>query len=200
MPMPEQPPEPWLSFFREVDRQATETIHLHCFGGFVMTQMYGIARTTSDVDFVSLAPNKMRTWLAETGGQRSELHKQYGVYLDPVTVVVPPTHYESRLRPLFPQTWNHLFLYALEAHDLALCKLERNLDRDREDVQHLARSGHLNRATLTDRYQNEFRPNLFGRLEWHDQTLQLWIDLCWPADSVANSGLEPSSGQGVDVQ
>ena len=36
-----------------------------------------------------------------------------------------------------------LRLFALEAHDLALSKLERNMERDRDDVQQLACAGYL---------------------------------------------------------
>jgi hypothetical protein len=44
--------------------------------------------------------------------------------------------------------------------DVALSKLERNHERDRDDVQQLARAGHLKREILRDRYYKELRPNL----------------------------------------
>jgi hypothetical protein len=69
-----------------------------------------------------------------------------------------------------------LHLFVLEAHDLALTKLERNFERDRADVEHLARSGYLNAATLRARYFDEFRPYTIGPERWHDQTLKLWIE------------------------
>jgi len=71
-------------------------------------------------------------------------------------------------------------LLALEAHDLALTKLERNFERDRTDVEHLARRGHLKAATLRRRYVEELRPYLIGRESWHDQTLDLWIKAYFP--------------------
>ncbi len=74
------------------------------------------------------------------------------------------------------QNPRHLRLLALEAHDLALTKLERNLQRDRDDVKHLARTGHIDIKTLKARYQLEFRPYL-GRPEREDVTLQLWIEM-----------------------
>jgi hypothetical protein len=30
---------------------------------------------------------------------------------------------------------------------------------------------------LRDRYENELRHHLIGKIEWHDQTLELWIDI-----------------------
>jgi hypothetical protein len=44
---------------------------------------------------------------------------------------------------MFPDaTWTHLRLFALDPVDLALSKLERNSDRDREDVVGLALRRH----------------------------------------------------------
>jgi Nucleotidyltransferase of unknown function (DUF6036) len=179
MPVNEGPPEPWRSFFDDLDRLLAEPVALHCFGGFVLIHAYGVARTTNDVDFISLIPNPLRQMLAGLGGKGSALHEKHKVYLDPVTVATPPDQYDSRLRPLFPGVWRNVSLYALEAHDVALAKLERNFERDRDDVQRLARAGHLIQETLRERYLKELRPYL-ARETWHDQTLRLWIESCWP--------------------
>jgi G:T-mismatch repair DNA endonuclease (very short patch repair protein) len=60
---------------------------------------------------------------------------------------------------MFADAWNHLRLYALEVHDVALSKLERNLERDRDDVQRLAQAGYLKPEILKERYYKELRPN-----------------------------------------
>lgn len=80
---------------------------------------------------------------------------------------------------MFPGAWIHLQVFALEAHDLALSKLERNIERDRDDVQQLARAGHLKAEILRERYYTELRPNLVAHEEWHDLTLQLWLESYW---------------------
>jgi hypothetical protein len=98
-----------------------------------------------------------------------------------VTVATPPESYGERLVPMFPGAWAHLRLYALEAHDLALSKLERNFERDRDDVRQLARTGHLKPAILRERYYNELRPYLLAHQSRHDLTLQLWLEAYWPA-------------------
>ncbi|MEO8724946.1 MAG: hypothetical protein ABI383_02380 [Acidobacteriaceae bacterium] len=67
-------------------------------------------------------------------------------------------------------------LLALEAHDLALTKIERNLQLDRDDVKYLAGTGHITVATLKQRYERELRPNL-GNPEREDMTLELWTDM-----------------------
>lgn len=80
------------------------------------------------------------------------LLEKHEVYLDAVMVATPPEDYEARLTPLFPDTWRNLKLLALEAHDLALTKLESNFERDREDVRRLAPAGRLDREVLGAHY------------------------------------------------
>jgi hypothetical protein len=107
-----------------------------------VTQLYGVARTTSDVDFLGVVPYVAGS-LTDIAGKGSVLHRKHKVYLDAVSVATPPENYEDRLVPMFPGAWPRLSLFALEAHDLALSKLERNIERDRDDVQQLARAGRL---------------------------------------------------------
>jgi hypothetical protein len=61
--------------------------------------------------------------LRSTGSPLQQKHK---VYLEAVTVATRPENYEEGLVPMFPGAWRRLRLFALEAHDLALSKLERN--------------------------------------------------------------------------
>ncbi|MFY9725787.1 MAG: DUF6036 family nucleotidyltransferase [Bryobacteraceae bacterium] len=179
MPRIKESPEPWRSFFAEVDSYLNEDVQLHCCGGFVVTQLYGVARTTSDVDFLAVVPNVMSE-LMKIGGKGSDLHQKHRVYLDAVTVATPPENYEDRLVPMFLGAWRRLHLFALEAHDLALSKLERNAERDRDDVQALARAGYLRPEVLKERYCTELRPNLLAHESRHDLTLQLWLESYWP--------------------
>ena len=57
----------------------------------------------------------------------------------------------------------------------ALSKLERNIQRDRDDVKYLARTVPLDLEVLKQRYQKELRWQL-GNPEREDLTLKLWID------------------------
>lgn len=81
MPEHEGPPEPWRSFFDDLDQLLPEPIALHCFGGFALIHAYDVARTTNDVDFISVVPSPLRQPLSELGGQGSPLHRQHKVYL-----------------------------------------------------------------------------------------------------------------------
>ena len=172
------PPEPWRSFLADLDLALPEPVELHCCGGFVAIHVYGIARTTSDLDYLALIPNDRHKELLELAGRDSVLHKRHRVHLHAVTVAAYPEDYERRLLPLFPDAWEKIKLLALEAHDLALSKLERNFERDRDDIMRLARAGPIDAGTLTTRYRAELRPYL-TRTSWHDKTLQMWIESYW---------------------
>ena len=168
-------PEPWLSFLRELDAAAREEVRLDCMGGFVVTTVYGFSRPTGDLDVLEIAPRDAGRAMLELGMRGSALHKKYKIYLDQVGVAHVPEDYEDRLTKIFPGTFQHLRLLALDPYDLALSKLERNIQRDRDDVLHLARTVPLDLEVLKDRYQKELRWQL-GNPEREDLTLQLWID------------------------
>lgn len=173
---PETIPEPWLSFLKELDGTLSDEFHFHCMGGFVVTVLYGFSRTTSDFDvLVMVTTDERLRALVEVGGEGSALHKSYRVYLDCVTVAQVPENYEERLTEMFPGTFKHLRLFALNPYDLALSKLERNQQVDRDDVKHLAQAVPLDLAVLQERYREELRPYL-GVPEREDLTLKLWIE------------------------
>ena len=131
-------PEPWKSFFTEIDESLETETHLEILGGFVITLIYGAPRTTADVDVVSITPNTETGKLIELAGEGSPLHKKHGIYLDRVGIAVLPEDYEDRITEIFAGEFQFLKLYALDPYDIALAKIERNIDRDREDVKFLA--------------------------------------------------------------
>ena len=129
------PPEPWHSFLQDFDTRLKAAVALRCLGGFVVTQQYGIGRGTSDIDFLSVTAVSADDNVEVLGGLGSDLHKKYRVYLQYVGIATPPCDYADRLQRMFPGCrWAKLQLFALDPIDLALSKLERNSDRDREDV------------------------------------------------------------------
>jgi hypothetical protein len=75
------------------------------------------------------------------------------------------------------QTSTRLKLFALDATDLALSKLERNAERDREDFLRLARAGLLNLEDFRGRYFEEVRPYLLENLPCRDKTVELWLKM-----------------------
>jgi hypothetical protein len=174
--MPPELPEPWRGFLTDLDGLVTHDVQLHCCGGFVVTVLYGLARTTADLDVLSIIPHGDQRALAAFAGRGSDLHKRRNVYLDVVTVATHPDSYESRLTEMFPGTFRHLRLLALDAYDLVLTKLARNSDRDRADVEYLATAVPLDPSVLRDRYKSEMREYV-GVPEREDLTLDLWIEI-----------------------
>jgi hypothetical protein len=176
--MPAALPEPWLAFFNELDDIATAPVTLHCIGGFVVSMLYGLQRPTADVDVLphlGREPSAAAVFDAARNG--GVLHRKYAVYIDVVTVVQPPYNYEDRLVEMFAGTFKNLHLMALDPYDLALTKLPRNIERDREDVRSLARFASFDLGVLEQRYTTELREYLTGPHEREDRTLRLWREM-----------------------
>lgn len=169
-------PEPWQAFLSDIDSSITEEVELHGFGGFVITVLYDLARPTADVDVIAITPGTEINSLMHLAGQGSELYRKHKVYLQLVGVAPVPDGYEERLTEIFAGTFNRLRLLALDPYDLVLSKIERNSQRDRDDIRHVARMVPLDLRILQERYQKELRPFL-GNPEREDLTLRLWIDL-----------------------
>jgi len=115
--------------------------------------LYGLDRPTADVDVLPFGVNSATESLMRLAGEGFALHKKFGVYLQIVGVAQLPINYEDRLTEMFAKSFNRLRLFALDSYDLALSKIERNTQRDRDDVKHLARTLPLDLNVLKDRYE-----------------------------------------------
>lgn len=175
--------EPWRTFLFEVDAALNDVIGLHCLGGFVASLHYGLPRPTADLDYLQITPPSAQASLQALAGEGSPLTKKHGLYFQHVALVSLPYHYEERLIELFPGRFKRLRLHALDAHDLALSKLSRNISIDREDVQYLAKEVPLDPALLQERYDAELRPYIIGDPNVHDQTLRMWLESYFPSRS-----------------
>lgn len=167
--------EPWRAFLHALDDHLDAPVEIHCLGGFVIASMHNFTRVTADVDVFQVVGTSAHA-IASLAGQGSPLHQAHKVYLDIVAVASVPDNYAARLIPIFPNEFRHLRVMAMEAHDLVLAKLARNIDRDREDVRRLALNGSLDAEVLTRRYEDELRYQS-GRPDREDLTLRLWIEM-----------------------
>jgi hypothetical protein len=175
MPSAKDVPEPWLAFLLDIDALVDEEVNLHCLGGFVVAEVFGLGRATADFDVLSIAPANVGKQVLQAAGRGGSLHRKHKVYLDHVSVTHVPEDYEERLRPIFRERFKRLRLFALDPYDLALSKLERNSAKDRADVFHIARAVPLDLKILRDRYERELRWQM-GIPEREDQTFNLWIE------------------------
>jgi len=169
-------PEPWKSFLTEIDAVLEQETHFHCLGGFVVARLYNLKRETSDLDFISCIPRENDLRFYELAGEGSKLYKNYGVYLDSVKIATVPDNYEDRLIEMFPGELNYLKLFALDPYDLALSKLERNLQHDREDMLYLVQNVPLDLEIFNQRYDNELRVYLEDNIR-HRSTFNLWVEM-----------------------
>lgn len=160
----------------EIDTVLERETHFHCLGGFVIAMLYNLKRETSDLDFISCIPRENDLRFYELAGEGSKLYKKYGVYLDPVKIATVPDNYEDRLIEMFPGELNYLKLFALDPYDLALSKLERNLEIDREDMVYLAQNVPLNLEIFKQRYDDELRVYLEDNIR-HRSTFNLWVEM-----------------------
>lgn len=166
-------PQPWLSFLHEIDEFLKEETYLHCLGGFVVTQVYGSQRSTSDLDALTLVQKDPQ--LFTFAGEGSRLHRRHSVYLDPVGIVTLPENYEDRLTEKYA-VFHNLRIFVLDPYDLALAKIERNIERDRDDVKFLASTTPFDLEVMRLRYYEELRPYL-ANPEREDLTLRLWVEM-----------------------
>src|SRR5262245_9619274 len=120
----DRPPEPWRSFFAEIDQTLDQQVTLHCIGGFAIAMLYGLPRPTVDVDFLTVIPVEKTATLQSLAGEGSALQKKRGIYMQQVGIVTVPENYGDRMTLIFPATFRRILLWGLEAHDLALSKLE----------------------------------------------------------------------------
>ena len=159
-----------------MDAAVDSPVRLDCIGGFVVTLLYGLERPTADVDVIELAPSDAAETLLSPGSRGGPLHKKYGIYLDRVAVAAIPESYEERLVEMFPGAYKHLRIMALDPYDLALSKLERNSQKDRDDVRFLAQRVPFDLDLLQERYTTELRWQL-GVPEREDVTMRLWLEM-----------------------
>lgn len=169
-------PTPWRTFLFDVDQRLPRLIEIHCLGGFVTACYSDLPRPTNDLDYIEVVPREAMTRLQEIAGIESALAKKHRLFFQHVGVASLPESYAERLTELFPRMFHRLRLLGLEPHDLALSKLARNSPIDRGDVAQLAKAVPLDAALLRTRYRRELRPIIIGDPEWHDRTLEMWIE------------------------
>jgi|SRR5437899_474361 len=98
---PESAPEPWRSLLAEIDDAAEEAIELHCIGALCL-RLYGLTRTTVDLDFLFVAPLSSVDFLEHLAGKGSSLHRKYRLYLQYVPILEAyPENYAERIVQLF---------------------------------------------------------------------------------------------------
>ncbi|MGD0910040.1 MAG: DUF6036 family nucleotidyltransferase [Candidatus Acidiferrales bacterium] len=169
-------PSPWAEFLDDLDALLDEPFELHCIGGFAVVIAYGLPRSTNDLDYRTLVPNNRVSDLQKLAGPGSALDRKHKIHLQYTAVGSIPEDYEERLKDPFAGRFKNIRVLIPDPYDLVLSKLSRNVERDREDVEYLAETCHLDAKILRERYEKELRTILIGPPELHDKTLNFWIE------------------------
>ena len=165
-------PSPWPDFFVAVDQGLTSAVELHCVGGFVLTAVYKLPRTTGDLDYISITPQYLASPLEELAGVASPLAKKYRVYIQSAGGITDyPEDYETRVQVL-PLELSKLTLKTLDPYDIVLSKLARNSPKDRWDVQFLSSQLGMEFHILYERWEKEMKPWI-ANAERHETTLNV---------------------------
>ncbi len=181
-------PQPWHQFVVDVDRSLSDAVELHCVGGFVLTAVHGVPRTTADLDYISAIPRQCVEELDRIAGRDSALAKKHKVFLQAVGGVGDwPEDYESRLTTL-PLGLKKLTLRILDPYDLILSKLTRNSPKDMEDVKALTQKLELKFDVLRNRFLTEMSwvPNRVR----HEQTLEVFGRITFPGKALRRTGIQ----------
>ena len=91
----------WMAFLTELDAALPGAMDLHGMGGFVVSQCYGLGRTTADLDVVAVGPGEAMAALVEVAGEGSALHRKHRVWRRS-GVASYPADYAERLVRCFP--------------------------------------------------------------------------------------------------
>ena len=101
MPSKRELPVPWSDFLHAVDQRLSVPVELHCSGGFVLAVVYGVPRSTGDLDYLEAAPLRAYEELERLSGRDSKLAKKYKLYPRRAGGVADlPDGYEERLMGL----------------------------------------------------------------------------------------------------
>jgi hypothetical protein len=96
------PPAHWKAFLQDVDQLLQSAVELHCLGGFVLSVLYDLPRSTADVDYIAAMPSTSIRELDGTAGRGSALHKKHGLYLQHVTIADVREDFAARLDGVVP--------------------------------------------------------------------------------------------------
>jgi hypothetical protein len=130
----------WVEFLEELDNLLDEPFELRCIGGFAAVAGYGLAPSTNDLDCCSVIPHSRVNDLDRLAGPSSILARKHKVHLHYAAVASIPESYDERLTEILTGRFYNIRLLIPDPYDLVLSKLTRNVARDREDVEYLAKA------------------------------------------------------------
>lgn len=152
-----------LDFLKAIDSEMAqhakegETLELNLIGRSALILRYGLDLGTKDVDIVHFHGNELENKAVEVFGKGTPNADRLGFYLEPVPQGLPPIPggYCNKSEDI-PGDWQVIRPKLPRPHDLAVTKLSRFHTKDREDLQILCDSGHLDVVTLRKTLDSAF--------------------------------------------
>ena len=135
-------------FLASLDGHLEKPRRLTLIGGAAASLAYGISRTTSDIDTIdSIADLEKAIGLArkETG---------LDVPFQEVGIWDAPYHFEDRLQTI-EMEFRKLQIIVPEKHDLALMKVVRGQENDKDAIEQIANRVGLDKSTMVNRFKSE---------------------------------------------
>lgn len=178
-----------VAFLGELDRRLSETapgktVDLYVFGGAATVVHYGARRATVDVDLLA-GDDQVGRRLQEWGHKNSELHRKFDLYVDPANIsliMIEDPDWKDRVVEMLPGRFEVIRLWALGKEDLILSKLARYEERDRADIEHLAKEG-VDPEKLLRLYKSA-RSYFIGDVAKVDLTFKIVMSNCFGRDDI----------------
>lgn len=146
--------EDMITFLEAVDEELSKPTTLVVIGGASLSLAYNPANTTMDMDLLNRITDELNVAI-----EKAKQATQIDIRVSTTRVYAEIMHMESRFQtPEDIGTFNHLSIFVLEKHDLALMKAARLEMRDLEDIRNLHRKDSLDSQILFERFENELLP------------------------------------------
>ena len=103
---PSRPAQPYADFLDAIDEKIDTPVELHCMGGLVVSQHYGMPRQTHDLDTLLIQPENASALLEAIAGQGSDFHLKYKLYIQFVAVAAYRRITKNDYSRCFPSAGN----------------------------------------------------------------------------------------------
>lgn len=172
-----------LAFLRDIDdklggENLKTKVDLYVLGGAAAVIAYGSPRGTRDIDGY-LESRRVSTKLEEWAGEGKELStKHNGIYFQPANLVImliEDPDWRERASEVYKGELKNMKVFVISKEDLILSKLSRYNDRDREDINFLARKNAIDPKKLIAYYKSA-RQYFVGDLKRLDQTFNVVLE------------------------
>lgn len=172
-----------LALLRDIDgklggEKPESQVNLYILGGAAAVIAYDSPRGTMDID-AYLEDRRVSRRFQEWAGEGKELSiKHGGIYFHPANLtimLIEDPDWRERASEFYAGQFKNMKLFVISKEDLILSKLSRYNDRDREDINFLAKNNAIDPEKLIVYYESA-RQYFAGNLRFLDQTFNIVLE------------------------